>query len=215
MGTARYRRRVAADIACTVRLYSLDHRVPLGIGGGSPVAMRTRCCGDRSFHDPLGVVSSWALGFWLSLRTSAHTGVAIRSPECASDQVRTSKRCGFPRRFAPRNDKEVRYGAETTGSPCHCEPVRTLAWQSVPLNALPTKCALPKDADSHVASLLGMTQMYDTAQKLPAPPVIASQCAHWCGNPLSMTALPTKLPPSPGGGGEPPRAIRARCFYLR
>jgi len=97
---------------------------------------------------------------------------------------------------------------------CHCEPVRTLVWQSVPLNALPTKYALPKDADSHVASLLGMTRKYDTAQKLPAPPVIASQCAHWRGNPLSMTALPTKLPPSPGGG-ESPLILRARCGYIR
>ena len=130
----------------------------------------------------------------MSLRTSAHTGVAIRVPagkgndKCAFGRIRSifsyspkvllsvmlyCKENGLPRRCAPRNDmlKENRFSgcknvvrngmqrlagcrrlqepflaapwhhllaSATThlSSACHCEPVRTLAWQS----ASPQKC---------------------------------------------------------------------------
>ena len=45
----------------------------------------------------------------LSLRASAHTGVAIRFPPVLTDFTEALRnlqrlRCGLPRRFAPRND---------------------------------------------------------------------------------------------------------------
>ena len=90
----------------------------------------------------------------MSLRTSAHTGVAIRFPRRETWQLGTTsgkfvvaayspkvllsamycrRGCGLPRRSAPRNDKgEGRpcTRAHVLPSACHCEPVRTLVWQS-------------------------------------------------------------------------------------
>ena len=92
--------------------------------------------------------------FCMSLRTSAHTGVAIRSPRRETWQAGNTlgefvthcefalnsalftpyrRSYGLPRRCAPRNDKggEALAPADTCpSSACHCEPVRTLAWQS-------------------------------------------------------------------------------------
>ena len=53
-------------------------------------------------------------------------------------------------------------------SACHCEPVRTLVWQSVLPAGKPGNLAILW-ANSHPRS----------------PVVIANQCAHWCGNPFS------------------------------
>ena len=84
----------------------------------------------------------------MSLRTSAHTGVAIRFPRRETWQLGTTsgkfvvaayspkvllsamycrRGCGLPRRFAPRNDKgEGRpcTRAHVLPSACHCEPVQ-------------------------------------------------------------------------------------------
>ena len=122
----------------------------------------------------------------LSLRTSAHAGVAIRSPASrrlarpgrgameARTYDRPGGRCnaahcggyGLPRRCAPRNDSfgsrflgaklpirlaTARRGHDPAGhlpepwhfrpnplhpQVCHCEPARTLVWQSVPPQAV-------------------------------------------------------------------------------
>ena len=56
--------------------------------------------------------------------------------------------------------------AHVLPSACHCEPVRTLVWQSVLPAGKPGNLAILW-ANSHPRS----------------PVVIASQCAHWCGNP--------------------------------
>ena len=98
--------------------------------------------------------------FCMSLRTSAHTGVAIRIPAGMPGKLAAvwanswrfsdlpkvllfvlccRKEYGLPRRFASRNDKgghilapHVLATADTLPpSACHCEPVRTLVWQSV------------------------------------------------------------------------------------
>ena len=98
--------------------------------------------------------------FCMSLRTSAHTGVAIRIPAGMPGKLAAvwanswrfsdlpkvllfvlccRKEYGLPRRFAPRNDKGGRHilaphvlaTADTLPpSACHCEPVRTLVRQS-------------------------------------------------------------------------------------
>ena len=97
----------------------------------------------------------------LSLRTSAHTGVAIRTPPRTAPSLHGGN--GFPRRCAPRNDIFMKMRCPWTGgaeppplrmfckflcraapmcaaarhashpqqNPCHCEPVRTPVWQSV------------------------------------------------------------------------------------
>ena len=98
--------------------------------------------------------------FCMSLRTSAHTGAAIRVPAGMAGKLAAvwanswrfsdlpkvllfvlccRKEYGLPRRFASRNDKGGRHilaphvlaTADTLPpSACHCEPVRTLVRQS-------------------------------------------------------------------------------------
>ena len=92
--------------------------------------------------------------FCMSLRASAHTGVAIRSPRSKTWQPGTTlgksvalfrirpKRCSSPCPAAGVTDCHVAsLLAMTVGgrtctrahvfpSACHCEPVRTLVWQS-------------------------------------------------------------------------------------
>ncbi len=111
--------------------------------------------------------------FSMSLRTSAHTGAAIRvpaeklcklailranlwrfsdSPEVLLSVMSYRREYGLPRRFAPRNDMQKFVAhtrckdvlprlcihpaappctrAHVLPSACHCEPVRTLVWQS-------------------------------------------------------------------------------------
>ena len=73
----------------------------------------------------------------LSLRTSAHAGVAIRTPSLSpsvgvgvpDDPPLTAAPPLIPRRTAPMC---AAADHRRTFKPCHCEPVRTLVWQSVP-----------------------------------------------------------------------------------
>ena len=99
-----------------------------------------------------------APAFCMSLRTSAHTGVAIRIPAEEAKSKRhlgriryalricreellfglcCRRRDGLPRRFAPRNDRSGRCAHTRAGVQCTTFP--------------------PGDADCHVASLLAMT----------------------------------------------------------
>ena len=83
----------------------------------------------------------------LSLRTSAHTGVAIRVPwqkrralrPCTGVRIPTklvianqcAHWCGNPRPLAETPCIAAVHGCAHTYQACHCEPVRTLVWQSV------------------------------------------------------------------------------------
>ena len=73
----------------------------------------------------------------LSLRASPHTGVAIRIPSLSpsvgvgvpDDPPLTAAPPLIPRRTAPMC---AAADHRRTFNPCHCEPARTLVWQSVP-----------------------------------------------------------------------------------
>ena len=91
--------------------------------------------------------------FCMSLRTSAHTGVAIRIPPAH----------GVLRRNVLAN------APTPPPSACHCEPVRTLVWQSA--SPLPMVSCAETSLQTHLRHRLLH--------------VIANQCAHWCGNPFS------------------------------
>ena len=113
--------------------------------------------------------------FSMSLRASAHTGVAIRSPAAVQNeklyfgQIRKVLRIcpnslptgqvslrgyGLPRRFAPRNDMQKE---ETRLRVQECFPAGT--WYIAP----------ERDMRKHGKFM----------------DVIANQCAHWRGNPFS------------------------------
>ena len=99
---------------------------------------------------------------------------------------------GFPRRFAPRNDIFIIPPSVGVGvlddphaqPPCHAigagsYPARSAAPSLIPCRAAPM-CAAARPRIAPLALRRG---------GLPCPPaalsnpVIASQCAHWCGNP--------------------------------
>ena len=56
----------------------------------------------------------------------------------------------------------VRWFRQGTDYHCHCEPVRTLARQSVPLATCPNSYRSQGETDCHVAALLAMTTMDGT-----------------------------------------------------
>ena len=116
--------------------------------------------------------------FSMSLRTSAHTGVAIRIPAeepGKSVVLRANSSCfsylpkvflfvlwyckeyGLPRRFAPRNDS-----GEVSSRPSALQPLTRFCLQHVIAN----QCL----ASAHTSFLQHVN---------------ASQCAHWRGNPFS------------------------------
>ena len=73
--------------------------------------------------------------------------------------------------------------ARTRRKECHCEPVRTLAWQSPPGKAT----SFRRPAGDSLASPAG-----NGRGESPAPgekSVIASQCAHWRGNPPGQSDI--------------------------
>ena len=51
----------------------------------------------------------------------------------------------------------VRWFRQGTDYHCHCEPARTLVWQSVPLATCPNSYRSQGETDCHVAALLAMT----------------------------------------------------------
>ena len=206
----------------------------------------------------------------LSLRTSAHTGVAIRIPAeepGKSVVLRANSSCfsylpkvflfvlwyckeyGLPRRSAPRNDMQklaacqrlqqrgagqirthlpslslrasahtgvaIRVPAEEPGK------LAAVRANSYALSRIrPKYCfsfrAAAGDADCHVASLLAMTvgEVLAPAHTSFLLHVIASQCAHWRGNPFS----PQRSLASWLLFGQIRRAFRIRpkyCFSFR
>ena len=147
------------------RTHAFTFRAPRSLAPADPCLSSACHCEQRSCN------RRHPANFCMSLRTSAHTGVAIRVPaekrdklvavgansqlfrirlKCCFLSCSTARRSGLPRRSAPRNDMQKLAAC----------PHNT--W------ALPVYC--------RKASLQPLT---------PArlQHVIANQCAHWCGNP--------------------------------
>ena len=163
-------------------------------GGASPISPTTRLHRaplPRRRHAPRSQNP-------VSLRTSAHTGVAIRTPP----RTAPYKGHGLPRRCAPRNDIFVKIiplcvGVGDCPPSCQPIPVHCRGRQSghfleigsllPPPAALrrfprrPARIAPPRPASVGRGALTSLPPR--TA--LSKPRVIANQCAHWCGNPYS------------------------------
>ena len=93
------------------------------------------------------------------------------------------ERRGFPRRFAPRNDNTrgllLSAVANRPRCSCHCEPVLTLVWQSVPPSATPP-------ARHHRHSEPVLTLAWESVPLKPPPGalyIVTARCAAptFCG----------------------------------
>ena len=108
--------------------------------------------------------------------------------KCCFLSCSTARRCGLPRRFAPRNDmqKHVAVCMGNDVAPGEFVTLFGFAQSTASRHALPQG-----EADCHVASPLAMTVGEVPSRPTSVHPqtpgkflhVIANQCAHWCGNP--------------------------------
>ena len=110
--------------------------------------------------------------------------------------------CGNPRPLAETPCIAAVHGCAHTYQACHCEPVRTLVWQSASPGRNAVHCGRARVC-AYLPSLSLRTSAHTgvairvpwqkrralrpcTGVRIPTKLVIANQCAHWCGNPFSL-----------------------------
>ena len=160
-------------------------------------------CGNP--FSPQGSLTSWH--YFGQIRNALRICPKYCPPPCPA-----ARRCGLPRRFAPRNDRggtslhprtPVRLQhviANQCAHWCGNPFPRRGTWQvgstsgkfvalfRICLRHCSLVCAAARRTDCHVASLLAMTEggtSLHPLTRLCLLHVIANQCAHWCGNPFS------------------------------
>ena len=85
--------------------------------------------------------------------------------------------------------------------PCHCEPVRRLAWQSVPLSMFRLHPCCKRSTDCHGSSSLAMTWMFEKRRSQPAGDCHATS---W----LAMTRVVERR------GNQPALAAKRGCLKI-
>ena len=121
----------------------------------------------------------------------------------------------------------VRWFRQGTDYHCHCEPVRRLVWQSVPLATCPNSYRSQGETDCHVAALLAMTGGGRTLaarnDHLPYHRTCGRGAQRMCVyHPKCVTHLPRALPAkrsfiipnSPGGTDALTKSIPRSCQMI-